>query len=56
MVLEYLSYYTPPSSLDAVAPLKNIPIYSSLLQEPPSSYSLRITKAYLHWCIKKDKP
>jgi len=53
--MEYLSYYVPPNNMDSNHQLNNIPIYDDILQEPPSSFSLKITKSYLNWAIKKDK-
>jgi hypothetical protein len=53
--LEYLAYYSCPAEFDSATALKNVPIYDSLLEEPPSAFSLRITKAYLEWAIKKEK-
>jgi hypothetical protein len=54
-ILEYLSYYTPPKGLDPNAPLRNIPIYDDIFKETPSAFTLKLTKAYLFWCIKKEK-
>jgi hypothetical protein len=54
-VLEYLSYYTAPAAADSNAPLQHLAIYSQLLREPPSAFSLRITKNYLEWCTRKDR-
>lgn len=53
--MEYLSYYAPPPNMDSSNALSNIPIYDGILQEPPNSFSLKITKSYLNWAIKKDK-
>ena len=30
-------------------------IYSSYLNEPPSTFSLKITKSYLNWAVKKER-
>ena len=52
---EYLTYFSCPPEFDSSSQLKNTPIYAQVLNEPPSSYSLRITKSYIEWAIKKDK-
>lgn len=54
-ILEYLSYYTPPKNLDPDGQLKNLSIYNDVLKEPPSAFTLKLTKTYLNWCIKKEK-
>lgn len=54
-IYEYLTYYSCPSEFDSSSQLKNIPIYEALLREPPSSFSLRVTKSYVEWAIKKEK-
>ena len=51
--MEYLSYYVSPPNMDQNAPLQKVPIYEDILQEPPSSSSLKITKSYLNWAMKK---
>ena len=53
--MEYLSYYVAPSHMESSNTLNNMPIYDDILLEPPSSFSLNITKSYLNWAIKKDK-
>ena len=54
-ICEYLAYYTPPGDLDGNAPLQHLQLYAAVLSEPPSAYSLRTTKAYLDWAVKKER-
>lgn len=46
-ILEYLSYFVAPPGVDPNAPLQQIMIYGALNQEPPTAFSLRISKNYL---------
>ena len=41
--------------MDPNAQLKNLSIYNDVLKEPPSAFTLKLTKTYLSWCIKKEK-
>ena len=51
-----MSYYTAPKNCDSNAALQKIPIYSSIFREPPNSFVLKLTRNYLYWCVKKDRP
>ncbi len=35
--------------------MRNIGIYNDIFKEPPSAFTLKLTRTYLNWCIKKEK-
>jgi hypothetical protein len=51
---EYLSLYYPPDNLASENEDKIKMLYDRVNEEPPSYFTINLTKHYLEWCNKKE--
>ena len=53
-MIDYLSLYYPPENIASEGDDRINFLYDRINEEPPSFFTMNLTKSYLEWCNKKE--
>jgi hypothetical protein len=53
-MIDYLSLYYPPENIATQNDDRINFLYDRINEEPPSFFTISLTKSYLEWCNKKE--